>query len=466
MKTKIFFLALSVLFGSWLLTSCKKDFGDQREQVLNQNSTAERGGSPVVRNPLFIPAVVSPSGLTLNESPGVADLGGNSFSNVWYYNGSFPAPTIKANSGDVASVLLQNNLPEQTITHWHGLVVSPANDGQPSQAIAPGSTYSYNFSINQRAALNFYHPHPHMLTGKQVYLGLAGAFIVNDVEEAALNLPAGAYEVPLILRDATVDASGNLKYQPSAGGMFGKFPLVNGTKNAYLNVERAVYRFRILNGANSRVFKLALNNNSPMILIGNDGGLLPSSTNQTNITMGNGERIDVLIDFRLLATGTKVMLRDANAGWDLVEFRVTGTTVVPYTGAMTTTSVVTPLTQNGTTRTFTFDAMSKINGLVYDMNRVDFYVPFGQTEKWMFTANGNAPHPIHVHGASFQVVSRTGGRAQVFPWEAGWKDTVLLENGETVTILIRFNAYTGNYLIHCHKLEHEDMGMMSNFVVQ
>jgi FtsP/CotA-like multicopper oxidase with cupredoxin domain len=109
--------------------------------------------------------------------------------------------------------------------------------------------------------------------------------------------------------------------------------------------------------------------------------------------------------------------------------------------------------------------MSRINGLEYDINRIDFQVPFGQTELWRFTTNGNAPHPVHVHGASFQVQSRTKGRGTVFPWERGWKDTVLLQDQETVEVLIRFDQYRDLYLIHCHKLEHEDMGMMSNFEV-
>jgi FtsP/CotA-like multicopper oxidase with cupredoxin domain len=96
---------------------------------------------------------------------------------------------------------------------------------------------------------------------------------------------------------------------------------------------------------------------------------------------------------------------------------------------------------------------------------VDFQGPFDQSELWRFHTNGNAPHPVHVHGASFQVISRSGGSGALFPWEAGWKDTVLLEDGESVEVLIRFTAYRGLYLMHCHKLEHEDMGMMSNFEV-
>jgi len=419
-----------------------------------------------VRNPLYIPPTVPPAGLVLAATPGMHDLGGGQWTTAWQYNGSLPGPTIRVNAGGQATITFQNNLPEQSIVHWHGMVVDYANDGQPALAIPPGASYSYNFPVLNRAALNWYHPHPHMLTGKQVYNGLAGAFIINDAEEAAFNLPSGQYEIPLVIRDATLSSkTGDLIYKPTAGGMFGKLPLVNGTVNPYLDVQRAMYRFRVLNGSNSRIYDLTLDNGASMILIGNDGGLLPESSDEQVVVMSNGERTDLLIDFRNYNKGDKIMLRDLRSTWDLLEFRVTGNTVVPYAGATSVMTTIVPLGAPVYTRVFSFDGMSKINGLEYDMNRIDFQVPLHQTEMWTFTTNGNAPHPVHVHGTSFQVVSRTGGRGQLFPWEKGWKDTVLLEDGETVNILIRFDTYTGVYLIHCHKLEHEDMGMMSNFEV-
>jgi FtsP/CotA-like multicopper oxidase with cupredoxin domain len=240
--------------------------------------------------------------------------------------------------------------------------------------------------------------------------------------------------------------------------------MVNGTRDPYLDVDTAVYRFRVLGGANARIFRLALTGGPSFRLIGNDGGLLDAATIVSTLDLAPGERLDLLVDFRGLPIGTRVMLRDALAGWDLLEFRVARQvddgTVLP-----TTLDPVTRLANPVRTRTFSFDGMTKINGLEYDMNRIDFTVPFGQVERWRFTTNGNAPHPVHVHGASFQVVSRTGGRNRLFPWESGWKDTVLLNDRETVEVLIRFDAYRGLYLMHCHKLEHEDMGMMSNFEV-
>ncbi len=190
---------------------------------------------------------------------------------------------------------------------------------------------------------------------------------------------------------------------------------------------------------------------------------LESQVNLTRIDIAPAERLDLLLSFAGVPVGQSVMLRDLRSGWDLLEFRV----VAPGTGSVPTLSLpaISKLSSPVTTRTFSFDGMSKINGKLFDLNRIDFQVPFGQTERWRFMTNGNAPHPVHVHGASFQVQSRMGGRGTVFPWERGWKDTVLLEDNETVEVLVRFDAFRGNYLIHCHKLEHEDMGMMANFKV-
>jgi blue copper oxidase len=426
-----------------------------------------RGAAPpkgtATRYPLNVPPTTSPAGLTLAEAPAVVDLGGGQYSNVLAYNGFFPGPSIVAQRGDSASIKLVNGLAKETITHWHGMIVDERNDGGPKYAVPPGSTYDYAFTINQRACLNWYHPHPHMLTGEQVNLGLAGAFIVRDNVEAALGLPYGAHEVPLIIRDATLDQTGNLAYKPRTGGFDGQIPLVNGTHSPYLAVDSGLYRFRVLNGANARIFGLALSNGAPFTLIGNDGGFLESQATLSRIDIAPAERLDLLLDFSNLRVGQSVMLRDLRAGWDLVEFRV----VAPGTGTVPTLALpsISKLSNPVTTRTFSFDGMSKINGQLYDMNRIDFQVPFGQTERWRFMTNGNAPHPVHVHGASFQVQSRTGGRGTIFPWEQGWKDTVLLEDNETVDVLVRFDAFRGKYLIHCHKLEHEDMGMMANFEV-
>ncbi len=443
--------------GATVLAAC------EREAPFLAPSFAPGKGT-VTRYPLHVPPVVSPAGLTLGARPAVVDLGGGGTSNVWAYNDLFPGPTIRARRGDVATIQLTNGLPQETITHWHGMIVDDVNDGHPRFAIPTGGSYAYAFTVNQRAALNWYHPHPHMLTGEQVCLGLAGAFIVTDAEEAALGLPSGAYEIPLIIRDASLDRAGNLQYKPRSGGFLGDVPLVNGTLSPTLAVDTALYRFRVLNGANARIFGLALGNGAPFTLIGNDGGLLETAAPIARIDIAPAERLDVIVDFRQLAVGTRVMLRDLRAGWDLLEFEVTRQVSAGGT-VPTALSTIPKLANPVVTRDFSFDGMSKINGREYALERIDFEVPFGQTELWRFRTSGNAPHPVHVHGASFQVVSRSGGRGALYPWERGWKDTVLLEDRETVEVLIRFDGFRGIYLLHCHKLEHEDMGMMANFRV-
>jgi FtsP/CotA-like multicopper oxidase with cupredoxin domain len=426
---------------------------------------AKGGGKTVVRYPLHVPPTVdTPSSYALQAAPSSVDLGDGRQAAVLGYNSLFPGPTFRADRGDPVSVRLGNGLSQETTVHWHGMIVPTEADGHPMDAVAPGGNYLYQYTINQRAALNWYHPHPHMITGEQVALGLAGAFIVNDGEEGGLGLPSGSHEVPLIIRDASLDKSGNLRYHSRTTGFLGDIPLVNGTRDPYLNVDTALYRFRVLGGANSRVFRLALGNGAQFRLIGNDGGLLATTVTIGEITFGPGERLDFLVDFRGLAVGTRVMLRDLNSGWNLLEF-VVARAVTDLTAIPTALSTVVPLSNTALTRVFTFDGMSKINGLEYDMDRIDFQVPFGVTERWRFKTGNNAPHPVHVHGASFQVQSRSGGRGVVFPWEQGWKDTVLLLDGETVEVLIRFDGFRGIYLLHCHKLEHEDMGMMSNFEV-
>jgi len=442
---------------------------DNHHHMPTEPAFAAGGGQAAARSPLRIPASTTPGGFVLRAAPGTASIVPGKSTPTWMYNGQFPGPTIVAGSGTRATVTFENGLPQPSITHWHGLLVDSPNDGHPRQVVGPGGSYSYDFPVNQRAALDWYHPHPHMMTGEQVYRGLAGALIVRDAVDTGLagnplGLPVGGYEIPLIIRDASFDSRGNFQFSNKSSGFWGNTPLVNGTLAPYLDVSRGVYRFRLLNGCNARVLRLALTNGATFTLIGNDGGLLDQVYALSEITAAPGERFDVLVDFRSLGAGGTVMLRDADAKWDVLEFRGTGAVgagTLP-TGALST---IPALASPATSRRFTFDGMTRINGKVYDISAIEFSVPFDVTERWTFVTNGNGPHPVHVHGVVFQVQSRTGGRGRVYEWERGWKDTVLVHDGETVEVLIRFTAHRGLYIMHCHQLAHEDAGMMANFMV-
>ena len=429
--------------------------------LLSRSMAGAGPGGTTIRFPLQSMAVVGATN-PLSAAQGSTYIGGQSV-NALLYNSRLPGPLFVTRTGDHVAVPFTNSLTEDTTVHWHGLVVPTAADGQPQDPVHPGASYTYAFDIAQRGGLSFYHPHADGSTSRQVALGLAGGFLVRDADDDALMVSTAAHEVPLVLRDANLDKSGNLTYNGTASGWSGSVLLVNGTRDPYLDALPAIYRLRIVGGSNSRIFRLSLSNGAPFILVGNDGGLLASAVSVSEIEVSPGERFDVLVDLRGLA-GQTVSMRDANSGWTILELRVAN--VSPSGGALPTgaLSTVTALGAPVGTRTFSFDGMSRINGHRFDMNRIDFSVKQGVVEDWVFTTNGNAPHPVHVHGASFQVQSRTGGRARLFPWEAGWKDTVLLHDGETVRVRIRFSL-TGRYLIHCHKLEHEDAGMMTNFQV-
>lgn len=430
-------------------------------------SLAAQGRLPKTRRwaPIKFPVETPPNLPLLTCAPAAVDMGDGVMRGVWAYNGLFPGPTWVARTGDTVTTRLVNGLSEPTITHWHGLVVDYVNDGGPTLEVPVGSAYDYKFKIIQRAGLNFYHPHQHMATGKQVAMGLSGAFIIRDSEEDDLRLPSGPYEVPIVLRDAKFDNQGNMTYNASGSGFNGQFPIVSGMLSPMLAVDRGVYRFRVLNGANARVFRLEMSNGLPFTIIGNDGGLLERADSAGQIELGMGERLDLLVDFTSLAADQEAYLRCGFANWNLVKFVGTGAAGVGYAIPRGLSKIVPLVGPSTPTRIFSFDGMSRINGQRYDMHRIDFQVPFGVVERWRFVSGGNAPHPVHVHGASFQVISRTGGRGRLFPWESGWKDTVLLNDHESVDVLIRFDGYRGKYVIHCHLLEHEDMGMMSNFEV-
>lgn len=110
--------------------------------------------------------------------------------------------------------------------------------------------------------------------------------------------------------------------------------------------------------------------------------------------------------------------------------------------------------------------MHTINDKVYDLNRVDETVKAGETEIWEFdNSEGDEIHPMHIHAVQFQVLSRMGGRGSLIATEQGWKDTVLVMQGEKVRVIMTFPQKKGLFVFHCHNLEHEDDGMMLNFEI-
>lgn len=463
------------------------------------------------RYPLARLQNVPGDGLRLVAQPAAVDIGLGT-TEAWTLNGSLPAPTIRLRSGGTARIDLENGLDEPTILHWHGLTVPEAADGHPRLAIDPGSSYAYDFTVRERAGTYWYHPHTHQRTGEQTYMGMAGLLIVEDDEEQGLELPSGEYDVPLILQDKRLGDSGGLRYDIAMGhdvmmGYLGDTGFGNGVANPTLSVRRGRYRFRILNASNARIFELGLDDDEPFTLIGTDGGLLETPVPLSRVMLGTGERADVLVDFSGRRPGDRIMIRSfafdvpgmmgggmmggramgrgrgrgggmmammgermQGTEMDLLELVVEESDADSPRPLPERLSRIAPMEVDADTprRTFQFSSMMMshtINGRSFELDRVDERVPIGRTEIWSLVNDSQLAHPIHVHVGQFRVLAREGGRNRVMPWETGLKDTVLAYPGERVDIGVRFDEYTGVFLLHCHNLEHEDNGMMMNFEV-
>ncbi len=435
-------------------------------------------------------------------------------------DGSYLGPIFRVKRGQRIQVKLKNELPDPTIIHWHGLRIPEAMDGHPRFAIQPGETFDYDFTVRNRAGTYWFHPHPHQLTGAQAYFGLAGLFIVSDDEESALGLPSGEYDLPLVIQDRLFDATNHMVYMTSMmdqmTGFVGDTILVNGKSNATLEVKASAYRLRLLNGSNSRIYKLAWETGSPLTVIGTDGGLLETPVTRDYVMLAPGERVESWADFSALGNARLVSLSfDAGtsggmggmmgggsslpngAALEIAEFRVgaAGAKVSPLPQRLST--IVRHNEQEAVNRnsprSFTLamqGMIHTINGRVFEMDAVanDEIVRLGDLEIWEFVnregasggmgmggmMNMEMPHPMHMHGVQFQVVERQvdgnfrGQYDQVSAGfvDEGWKDTVLVMPGERVRVLVRFEDFAGLYLYHCHNLEHEDAGMMRNYRVE
>ncbi|WP_225102093.1 multicopper oxidase family protein [Streptomyces sp. CoH27] len=399
---------------------------------------------------------------------------------VYTFNGSFPGPVIKAVSGRRVVVRQTNRLSVPTSIHLHGAHVPQSSDGSPGDLIAPqGGSKIYTYPNEQPHANLWFHDHAHHQESETVYRGLTATYLLTDDVEQRLNLPSGRYDVPISLRDARFDDSGQLVYE-MVDFKSRNVQLANGKAWPYFEVEARKYRFRLFNTSNMRFYTLQLSDGSSFQQIGTDGGLLEKPLDVTSVSLSPGERADVVIDFSRYTAGTKLILTNTGPIFPgnpvdqvgrILQFRVTGpatdTSVVPSAlrtlpalgSATVNRSFVLSIDETGATGDM------YINGKTYDMDRIDTEIEYGATEIWT-VHNGDAytPHNFHIHLVQFRVLERNGRPVTSGP-EYGLKDTVALMPGDTVKLQATFTGYEGTYVYHCHVFDHAAMGMMGNFRV-
>jgi spore coat protein A len=490
---------------------------------------------------------------------------------TWGYGGEqYGGPTIQVTSGqpvsytatnalgnhllgvdkglDLGAMAMDDQLHPRTSLHLHGGYTETASDGTPNQTYMPGSTHRYNYTNDQQAASLIYHDHAMGLTRLNVYAGLFGAYLIRD-PKAEVGLPTGKYDVPLILQDKSFlgqigEATNELYYpNPWEPEFFGDVMVVNGKAWPNLNVDRGVYRFRLINGSSARFYNVHLSDGAPVIQIGSEYGLINKPLPLDSLVVAPGERAEILIDFSKYAPGTKVVLKNlllpggvVSPGddvliEDIMQFTVASTTgwassKIPTNLRPTNPILPLPRPTNIKKRYVTLveimgtdgvPAMALLNNRRFDTTDIE-EVKVDTVEEWNIINTTADTHPIHLHLIGFQLAERqafdvegylqaTYGTVELGvpdvgsgPWpppapgkflsgkvlprgafEAGWKDTVQVHPGQVTRLLVPFgpsaapglpfgqahkaNPFTGEYLWHCHILDHEDNDMMLPYKV-
>lgn len=490
---------------------------------------------------------------------------------LWGYEGQFPGPTIEARQGEPIYVQWQNKLPDEhllpedttihddivpydstgvrVVTHLHGGNVESESDGRAQawftrdfQETGPKfAKQDYYYVNDQPPATLWYHDHSLGITRLNVYAGLAGFYLLRNDGEEALDLPSGEYEIPLVLQDRSFNEDGSLFYPTGIseknGGNDGSLPdpsivpqfygdtsVVNGKAWPRLSVDPRKYRFRLLNGANSRFYNLKLleydegageigSDGPPFVQIGNDGGLLSEPVEiEGRLELGSSQRADVVVDFSsyegetlLLHNDAPAMYRgsaseDADGAKPLPEILLidvsetedqSGPDALP--DELTQYPEI-PVDSVDNERYLTLVKQSDDNGrMLHLLGTADEQTGLkltdpvtedpvlGDTEIWSFANLTGMSHPMHIHLVHFQVLGRESAAdydpatdeidldalASPEPYEYGWNDVVTVDPGEVVHTIMHFGEYegmfndqTGEYMWHCHMVEHEDHDMM------
>ena len=425
-------------------------------------------------NELLLPELLEPTVVdgvaTFDLSIGASqhDFGSGVLADTIAYNGhSILGPTLRWSEGEDIEIRVTNNLEEATTAHWHGADVPAAADGGPHSRINPGQVWLADFTVIQPAATLWYHPHLRGTSAEQVFYGAAGMVIVDDDNPATGALPStyGVDDIPVILQDREFTDDGQLSFEidNDDDGDLNPDLTVNGTLDPYTTVPEGPVRLRLLNGSQARIYELSVDKGS-MVKIASDGGYLATPAPLETLTLGPGDRAEIIVD----TTDGAVTLLDADFG-RVLELRTDPSlpTAEFPPQQLATINRITPEEIDGE-RTFDMDEVGDgwgINGQQMDMGRIDQTIDFGTTERWTITV-GDGIHTFHVHQTQFQILEINGEPPP--PEDAGWEDTVLVTEDREVVIAARFDSYTNPdvpYMFHCHVLDHEDLGMMGQFSV-
>jgi FtsP/CotA-like multicopper oxidase with cupredoxin domain len=423
---------------------------------------------------------------------------------IWGFDGQFPGPTIKARRGHPQVVRFINQLPkgvgdECCTIHRHGGDQAPIDDGHPADLFKPGATKDNHYPNDQRAATLWYHDHRMDITGRNVNMGLAGAYPISDAREEELKerrrLPPDDRDIPLTITDRLFEANGDFNYPivdglPVLDGFKGDVMLVNGAVQPFFEVATRKYMFRLFNMSNAREYDLRLSTGQPFIVVASEGGFLDKPIPTKEIHLVPAQRVVVVIDFSDLPVGKHVVLENAGGA----TFALSLDKPLPAPSEIMRFDVVRKEADNVRlpevldpnfrrlkeeesvrTREFVFERDGgrwAINKELFEPDRIDATVRQGDVEiiKIVNPAGGWS-HPIHFHTVEYQILDRNGKPPR--PEESGFVDMFELNPNDVVRFIGRFVGVPGagpghkiierTFPFHCHNTEHEDHAMMGLF---
>ena len=391
---------------------------------------------------------------------------------AWGYNGEVPGPVIEGNVGDVLEVHLHNSLPEPTVIHWHGLRLAPPMDGTENvqRPVAPGQSFTYRFTLHD-AGTFWYHSHVNETV--QLERGLYGALIVRGPDEPRLD-----GERVLVLDDVTLDSAGQIA--PPGGrselyyGRQGSVRLVNGRQEPGLTMAAGqIERWRIVNASSARYVRLSIGG-APFRILGTDGGLIDAPAAANEVLLAPADRVDLAVG--PFAEGETLRIEslrndpDPGGGAEhegLATLRVgaaaASRAVIPETLRRIEPLVTGPVAP---TREVRFGMnVSPDGGVEFVINREAHHradpVRLGELQVWDIVNETPVDHPFHLHGYFFQVLE-VNGRPPEF---RSWEDTVNVPAEGRVRIAWMPDERPGEWMYHCHILQHHAGGMMAHFAV-
>jgi FtsP/CotA-like multicopper oxidase with cupredoxin domain len=441
---------------------------------LSSSAASSFTSPPVLKNISRLPRTVE---VTITAAPARVELIPEKLTDVYAYNGSVPGPTLEAREGDHVIIHFQNNLPEPSTIHCHGIHLPADMDGSPFGSVPPGGHFDYSFTIKPGTAGTYwYHPHPDLRSEYQVAMGLFGALIVRADDDPLASIP----EKLLILSDNRFRADGSIDFPDSnsvqaevdeENGREGNVLFVNGRIMPTLSIRSGeVQRWRVINASASRVYRLAIPGQK-LLHVGSDGGLFEHPVEASDILVASSERVEFLVR-GTGPPGSQAQLQtlpydrympqtrpaDWNAPRSLLSLSVANAPAVEPVSIPSMLRPVPALDTNDATATHVI-VMSQglINGKMMDMNRVDVHAKLGATEIWELDNVVGMDHPFHLHGFQFQVLDRNG---EPEPYRS-WKDVVNIPRHESVRIIVKYSDFPGKWMFHCHILAHEDHGMMA-----